>query len=308
MKKLPYLTVCLFLLFSLFAYQLADAAAFRWIRVGKIMVGVVDNGDVSEGSIIKASNFYYFDDFDLKGERRGWILGLKDWTDENGVLWPVKAGGVGQTGPNDELEHVMAVPDEDGHTIRRYFRYQPPSITIDGFSMEELFPLHGDEVNPDKIPGTADVMIESWVNTALGITIHMREFGWSQTNHDDYTIQDWTFYNTGNVDLDDEIELPNQTLKDVYFLNIGSLSGSAGVRWISCYGESPLDSMRISYNYIARRQRDNYDSHGFRRTEKSGYLNHPIYMAMSVLHCDKSVDDHSDDPSQPRMTGYTRME
>lgn len=299
------------ILFSIAFYNLADAAVFKEIKVGKIRTRVMDCGDRAESTLAKYVRYYY-DDFrrTTSWPGRGWTVAVANWTDKDDNFWPIKMTGAGQVGPADEVESVMPVPDAEDVYIHRYFRYQPPSITVDGYSLEDPFPLTGDEVNPGKIPGTADVMIESYVNTFLGVSIRMREYGWSQAYMDEFTIQDWTLFNTGNVDLDDDIELPTQTLDSLYFWHTAQIHSGARP-WCVYYGEYMADSMRISYTYPSRRQSATFDTHGYRRSSEylpTYWIDHPYYFATSVLHVDTSPDDPTDDPSQPMMSGYTRME
>ena len=308
MKKLSIIAVFLCLAFFLLGTFTADATVFRWIKVGKMWIKVMDSGDNSESTSAKHVYTYYDDFVRSTGWcGRGWTFIAKDWTDEKGINWPHKATGAGEVGPADELQNLYVVPDKNGITIHRYFRYTPPRITVDGFSLEDKFDLEGDEPNrPDKT-SSADVMVESYINTFMGVSVRMREFAWNHQDMDCFTVQDWTFYNTGNINLDDKIELPNQTLKDAYFWMTGQIHDNH-CPWCVYYGEYMADSMRISYTYPARRAAATYDNIGFRSVVPEGWLNWPLYLAFSVLHADKSPKDHTDDPSQPMMSGYTRME
>ncbi|GAI78180.1 unnamed protein product, partial [marine sediment metagenome] len=123
--------------------------------------------------------------------RRGYYVAAANWTGEDGTVWPVKITGTAIKSVN-EAETTMPLPDENGFVIRRYYREQPPAITVDGYRMDDPFPTEGDFVDPDKILGTADVMIESTVRTDLGVEINRKVLAWSQANHDDYLIYDWS--------------------------------------------------------------------------------------------------------------------
>jgi len=311
MKKIYYFTVIFCFIFSLFAYQSVYADVFRYIRVGNYHVIVVDSKDES----MKHGSYrfhYYYDDFRYGlYSTCGHHVGGRDWYDENGVYWPVKVANAIE-GANDELYNTMPLPDEEGITIRRYFRYKPPTITVDGWRLDEPFPRMGDEVAPDKIPGTADVMVESFIRTMYGVNQHQTVLAWSQHNHDDYVINDWTMTNTGNVDLDDEVELPDQILKDVYFMKdsrpCGAPQGWRPKLFFSCFGEYPADSMRMVYSYSARQETAKYDDCGRRDSRNGGFLREATYNGMATLYADKSVNDHSNDPSQPQMTSVGHPE
>jgi len=292
------------LLFLLFSYAYADA--YKWIKVGKHQTRVVDSGDQSESAGKYRWEYYYVDAF-TRGHilHSGWHLGTKEWTDEHGNPWPVKISGAGH-GTIDEDFNTIPVPDSEGVTAFRYYRYTPPTIVVDGIHLEDKWPIPGDYVDATKIPGTADVMVESDIRTSMGITIHQRVLGWNQKNHDDYVIYDWTFENTGNVDLDDEAELKTQTLEDVYFLRSNNWWTGAGVTWNSSYGEYEADTLRIQYAYPQRTLKATTDNFGDTRT--TGHLRRPWYIGEATLYADESAAVKTDDPSQPHMTGVATAE
>ncbi|MBN2410193.1 hypothetical protein JXQ31_00790 [candidate division KSB1 bacterium] len=307
MRKFSCLIGLLSLLFCLFMYQHSYAGVLKWIRAGKYQTKVIDSGDQSESAGEGTFAYYYFDAFTRSGiDHAGWQLGTKEWTDDKGNLWPVKISGAPH-GNSDEVLNTIPIPDADGIYIHRYYRNQPPTVSVDGVRLDEPFPMEGDEVAPDKIPGTADVMVESWINTSMGITIHQRVFGWSQKHHDDYILYDWTFENTGNIDADAEIELPNQVLKDVYFQRANNwILPSASRPWNSSYGEFPGDSLRIMYAYPQRSRGADEDDFG--NTRSNGFLRRPQYIGEAILHADTSPDDATDNPAQPQMTAFQTAE
>ena len=304
MKKIYYLIALLCFMFFLFTSTYAGV--YKWIRVGKYQCYVVDSGDECEKMVRKGAYYYYHGFIDYMYENRGWSIGVRDWVDENSNLLPVKVSAQGFEGA-DEVTSTMPVPDAEGITIRRYMRYQPPTIVVDGVRLDEPFPFdEADELNPDKTLGTADVMVESWINTSMGVTVHQRVLGWNQTNHDDYVIYIWTFKNTGNIDLDPDIELPNQTLNDLYFMRTNRSckhhGRPRGTTWHSAYGEHVADSLRMVYWYSSRAPSATYDSFGNIENKADGFPVNPEYTNEAVLHADTSPSDPTDDPSQPQMT------
>jgi hypothetical protein len=284
----------LFLILSLYFVETAYGYVIRTIKVGKMYHDIVDSGDQGEGT--RAYGDYYYNHFQSGISSRGTHIGTKDWYDENDNFVPFKICGSG-TGSVDEDYNTIPWEDDEGLTIRRYFSNEPPTITVNGYELQEPFPLLGDEINPTHIPGTADAMIESWVILSMGLTMRQRVIAWSQANHDDYVIWDLTFKNTGNVDLDDDIELPNQTLKDVYFFRCTTRGG-----WLSKYGERPGDTLRIVYGYDSWSEGATYDDFGGPNF-KTSFLDDADWEGEAILHCDSSVNNHSDDITQPRMTG-----
>jgi hypothetical protein len=308
MRKLTVFLILIFLSTPLWMPTRSEAGALKWIRIGKYHTKIVDSGDQGEQSGEGTFAYYYYDKFEYSLiDHAGWQIGTKNWTDEDGVLWPIKISGAGH-GSADESINTMPIPDEDGITIRKYMRYSPPTITVDGERVDTPFPLTvADEINPDYISkwgGTADVMVESTIRTSMGLTINQRAFGWSQANHDDYIVFDWTFTNTGNTDLDDEIELPGQVLQDVYFWRANNFRSGYSRPWNSQYGEFPGDSIRMVYAFPQRSSSAEKDDLGDVRS--NGWTRRPWAIGEVLLHADTSPSDPTDDVTQPRMTdAYT---
>ena len=277
------------------------AGSLKWIKVGNIWDKIVDSTDEGYGAGAYSFGHYYYDGFGpewMVWDYRRLAIACKDWTDAEGQVHDYKMTGYAAW--SDEQTEMIPVPDENGVTIKAYYRNAPPTIVVDGKNIEDPFPRRGDEVAPEKIPGTADVMVESHVRTSMGVDIYQKVLAWSQVNHDDYLIYDFTFTNTGNIDLDDEVELPSQTLNGFYF-NRSAAWGWHG-HMNSYYGGKTGDSLRVLYAYPDWGGGD-IDSHGD-ADKAEGFLNSPWYQGWAILHADKSAADDSDDPEQPRMTGY----
>jgi len=311
MKRLSTLTVIFLLIFTVLTFSPLRADITKWINVGKLHTKIVDSG-TQHAAAPKPRLVYYYNKFSNSRRlafRHGLSIGTKNWTDENGVLWPVKIVGSGFAGGKgmNELVDLMPLEDENGLTIHRYRRYQPPTIIVNGLQINDPFPFdEADEVNPDKIPGTADILVESWISTQLGITLHQKVLAWSQKNHDDYIIWDWRFINTGNVDRDDEIELPNQTLENLYIFRSNRMD-PAHPCWESAYGEYPSDSIRIVYAYPHRKITSTYDDFGYPDLN-SGWIDRPWYIGEVTLFAPNPENPSIDDPSQPQMTGFHNSE
>ena len=214
--KLYYLYITIIISIS----QILYAGTYKWVRIGNVEMKVVDNTDQDQLSGSRAVYYYYDNYQSFHLYNAGWHLGTTDWVDETGTNWPVKVVGTATAGANENI--TMPIADDEGITLRQYRRYDPPTIQVDGDILNDPFPLSGDEVSPDKIPGTADLMMKSTVNTIMGVTLKQKVLAWSSADYDDFIIYDWTFINNGNTDDDDEIELPGQNLEDVYFMRMNN--------------------------------------------------------------------------------------
>jgi hypothetical protein len=270
----------------------------QWFKLGPFWYRARASGDQSCGEGYQ-KNWVYYDQF-VNGLywSVGWGIGARNWTSpSDSVLdYMMSAADLWRSDLN---RITMPLPDENGIEIYKYLREQPPEIIVDGNHLEPPFPLKGEEVTPTKIIGSAYQMVESWLNTSMGVTIRQRIWGWAQKAHNEYIICEFTFYNTGNVDLDDEIELPNQVLDSVYFSR--DLLPQLGRYWETKYGEHPDDTLRIPYiGYHAWEK----GGRGMGTMDlTTGFIQRPWMSAEGVVHADKSCDDHSDDPRQPQMTG-----
>ncbi len=293
MKRLAYLVLVL----SLFPYQLAYSSVQKWMAVNNVNDLVFDN--MTQVPI--TTNYYYNAFTEWLIFEAVWHMGCENWTDTLGVPHDIVVTGNSLVKVDEK--YTTPVPDENGVTLHRIWRYTPPKVTVDGFGLDDPFPTEGDEVDPDKIPGTADMMLESTVNTNIGVTVHQRVLGWAQKNHDDYIIYEFTFTNTGNVDLDDEIELDGQTIENFYFHRYTTPDVGSD-KMLSAYGERPAesDSLRISFAYPTRHASAEYDDFGIPDLE-TGWIWHPQFIGEATLHVDKSYDDETDDLAQPQMTG-----
>ena len=133
-----------------------------------------------------------------------WIS-VKNFTDENGTAFPVRVSHVGPrfTGVGEFFE-------EENKLISQF---EAPIMTVDGLdTFKDVTAI--DEIDPGL---KSDRLVINRVNSSVGITMERRSVAFSQEYHDDYHITEYLFTNTGNVDEDAEIELPDQQLEDVFF-------------------------------------------------------------------------------------------
>jgi len=307
MKKRYMLTAVL--LFCIFGFvAVTDAAERRTIRVGDYWAIVMNNTFMGEGSVPDHGQMAHTNHLRWPipaFQNWGWYMGEADWTDSSGTVWPVKLTGAAPVTAN-ELEVTMPVPLENGDYISRYYRQQPPSITVDGVPLQAPM-LTGDYVDASKIPGTADVMVEAKINTDLGVTIHHRVLAWDEKRHDNYVIREWTFTNTGNVDTDEEIELPDQTLDDLYYLQAARMELWNSDYWYSGRGEYEEDSLRARYAYPGdtpggEDMTGNTTQQGWLEPQP-GWLWNTHTVGSAMLHVDTSPTDPTDNFDQPAMTG-----
>ncbi|MBN2031214.1 hypothetical protein JW824_13350 [bacterium] len=305
MKK-TYFIVAVGLLVLLFALS-AQAVTTRYIRIGRMWTKNHDHGQFAETSGTSVQWYYSRRGFSSSVVRcSGTRFGVKDWTDADNNFYSVKCAGA-PYGSADNFDNWFEIPHPNypEYTIIRAYRYQPPTITVDGFTYHDRFPLEGDFVDASMIPGTAECMTESYVRNWLGIDIRARCLAWSTKNHDDYVIYDWIFTNSGNVDRDDDVEL-SAPLNAMYIMRQQEIFQNGSVEWTEYYGECISDTSRIFYSTPIRRRNDTEDRFGIARDrmisgQDNTYQLHSRYVGEGALFVQKAWNDNVDDPSQPQM-------
>ncbi len=231
-----------------------------------------------------------------------------------------------------EIKTVHRGPREPGYG--QYFgmdldvisKFEPPKVFVDGLETFKR-PVSNDEVDPDM---KADRMVYNRVNSAIGVTMErwIRQF--SNEYHDNYHIIEYKFTNTGNVDDDETVKLPDQTLEGVRitwinnFVHTLKASGlPAGTAWgrntmndVVGDGNKTYDiDIRAVYswaghfppfdkwNTVGAPQITNQGWHTA-QADSIGRLAGSSFMGRATLHADTGPADSSDDPNQPSTTTY----
>ncbi|MCA1803334.1 MAG: hypothetical protein LC662_12855 [Rhodothermaceae bacterium] len=294
----------------------------KWLSVGSLHNWYISTGTEREHGLVNRQQFglrwpAIYQHQDSQAAKGFWI-GTKNFTDENGTAFPTKVVHVGPrvsgSGSVFPLEMNMIS------------QFAPPEVYVDGIQSFQL-PIDNDEVDPD-LP--ADRMIYNLLNTAIGLQVERKIMQFSNQFHDNYHVSEYTFTNTGNVNENENIELPNQTLEDVYFFfqyrysvnqstryTIGNSTGWGINTMINRRGdglrpEEP-ETFRAQYiwhgRYPAFTTYDNLGgpiwspntSGGFvTADDTTGRLGAYQFVGHVVLHADTSPDDPTDDPNQPR--------
>lgn len=247
------------------------------------------------------------------------FLAIKDWVDSSGTNWEywgtyVSAGNTG----------ITLYPVE----LSQSAKFLPPRLFVDGKDVTNPDYEYIDTVAPNQIP---DRIIINTVNTFCGLTYTRRISVLSQQYHDDYFIREIILKNTGNTDYDDEIELTN----DLNGVRIGwstrysvcregaNTMGDGSQRWgkhswVTKRGEeyashlgqtfSEADGIqnwiRSGFCYLGQNEASSYSTIGAPDVNEDGRLCSPQHAGTGILHVPISVDDPSDDASQPAILGW----
>ncbi|GIV59508.1 MAG: hypothetical protein KatS3mg043_0597 [Rhodothermaceae bacterium] len=265
---------------------------------------------------------------DMQAAKGLWI-GARNVSDGAGTRYDVRVVHAGPrvTGANEFFPvHFELVT-----------RFPLTEVYVDGFLSEGLAPMAVDRVDPDL---EADAILINEVNTLLGLTMRRRVLQFSQEYHDNYHIYEYTFTNTGNTDGDEEIELPDQTLEDVFVFwqwrwsvaketryIIGNASGWGINTMIDSWGDG-VDDVMPDGGPVLRAQ---YAWHGYwpdkavaynniggpilpealpdpggqiASTDTLGRLGASQFVGVATLFAESEPGSNTDDPGQPSVVAW----
>jgi hypothetical protein len=316
-------------------WLIADSAivnaqyAIKWMSAGSLHSWYSAIGcEIEEGRILRQQDglrwpaIYKYQD--MEAAKALWI-GVKDFTDEKGAVFPHKVVHVGP--------RVRGTNEFFPITFEMTSRIETPEVTAEGaLSQGEAIP-ENERIDPTMKP---DRMIVNVVNSQTGITMTRKIFQFSQQYHDNYIVYDYVFTNTGNVDGDAEIELPNTTLDGVYFYFQYRYSVCANTRYVIGNGtgwgmnamldtrgdgvkpDPPGENLRAQFVWHGKFPPFTaYDNIGgpiwapeppprvyTTTADTTGRLGASQFVGIVTLHADKSATDKSDDFGQPSTTSY----
>ena len=193
-----------------------------WLDIGEYQHRYVESGALSEGAT--GNNGLLWPAIMRNAghirSRAMWI-GVKDWTNPNGQTFPWYTSRMGPRDPGVEFSFPVS--------SRLISRYEDPVVEVDGaISFSRVAIL--DEVDPSII---ADRMVHTIYNMDVGVTTERKAYAWENEFHDKFHVIEYIHTNTGNVNSDEGIELPDQTLNDVYFFRVHRYSVREQVRVVS---------------------------------------------------------------------------
>jgi hypothetical protein len=300
--------------------QHAVAQTNKWLAVGDHAHRYAETGSFGLAGVGNVWPFLqghtgrvyaYHDGFEL------W-LGAKNWTDPEGKTWDYKVSYTS----HGELESSNIRRSVFPQTFKTISKYPEPEVVVNGEESWRV-PADVDEVNPNL---KADRMILLEANTNLGVKLTKRIYAFSQEDHQDYHIIEHVLTNTGNVDGDDEIELPDQTVEGLYLwhdrrwgqtMRTTHVVGSrARVGKRNMHDFIYDGGLRANYTWLGRYPGfDQWDPIGAPAVNTDGWAFpsgqdttgrlHAIGFAFtSAIHAPKSTSDRSDDINQPSTMYY----
>ena len=305
----PYNVFQLICVIMMMLFASSFSQQVRSHEIGDLWETITENGYMTKAPFVDLMSWpggFYLTDQTSSLVRRGHWIGVVNWTDQNGIRHNFK---VSEGGPHWTEATVFGFPP------RKYVYNRPPSVTVDGKREQRLT----GQIDNRKTDFKADEKIISKWNTEVGISITLNSYAFAQQNHDDYIVFEYTLTNSGNVDLDDDIELPGQNLEGVYFGAFNWLrpckrgadyTGTSGSTtaddWVHYYGDQPGDTLRglwYCWDGDAPEERFPGDDVGD-PSKSSGEFLSPQYAGFGVLHVDMGPGDPTDDLNQPATVDF----
>lgn len=309
----------------------------KFMSVGSLRSWFAGTGcEIEEGRVrtqqdgLEWPSYYRYQDTEAA---KGMWIGATNFTDANNVTHPFAVVHVGP--------RVAGTGEAFPIRMDMISKFEPPKVYVDGALTSSGRPVENDAVDP-ALP--CDRMIINEVNTSLGITLTRKILGFSQQFHDNYFVYEYTFKNTGNVDGDADIELPNQTVTGVYFYfqyrysvcqearyvinnsagwginTMNDVRGDGLNPPITFFPGNQDNNIRAAYSWHGRHPQSitPYDNIGAPvwnppqstfepfsdRTDTSGRLTAPQFVGNATLFASRSASDQTDDPGQPATTTY----
>jgi len=303
-------------------------AISQWLDIGAYHHAYAESGARHEGGTGLPEGMEYPAILRHSGHIRAkafWI-GVKDWTDPQGQHYPFYVARWGPRGPG--LDASFPIQN------KLIGRYEDTVVEVNGmasFDNEAIL----DEIDPSL---AADRMIHNIHNMAVGITTERKIYAYTNEYHDNYHLIEYTYCNTGNTDGNAEIELPNQTLHEVYFFRIHRWRGNEQAARVSGpragtaqvwgrytmndvvgdgHAEYPVDftaqyawygynsgSFDIGYNNLGSSLFTD-DNERVAEGDSVGRLAGPTMVGRSTIHADNAPTDKTYDPAvQPHTIGW----
>mgnify|MGYP003640883517 FL=1 len=240
-KKL-FLTLAFSIIFASYSYAQID---YRWLNVGSFHNFYSSIGsEIEEGFIKEQQGGWQWPAIyrgqDAQAAKAMWI-GATDVVDDQGNTYDYRVVHVGP--------RVTGLGEFYPVEIKTVSRFAPPEVYVDGLGS------YGKNVNNDEVDPAmkADRAIVTEMNSLLGITLTRTAKQFSQQYHDNYHVIEYTLTNTGNTDDDAEIELPNETVNNVYLFLQNRMAPVKASRYTvgnpSGWGvNTMIDRRRFRYN------------------------------------------------------------
>ena len=324
MYYLKPLLVCLCTVCAIQCVSILPAyAQFQhiWLDIGEYKSKYSEVGSISTGAAQDDMQWPAIMRNSASSRGHAFWLGVKDWTSPDGEFFPYSVAYYGVFAPFNET--IIPV------SRHLYLKRPPAETTTNGL---QRLPVPGGEppvsIDPD-LP--ADQMVHHVYRTLHGIEVDHKVYAFAHEYHDDYHLIVRTFTNTGNTDMDEEVELPNQQITGMLVHNswkwmgriqaadasslaqkwgkftmidvVGDGNAAYPVDFTAIYAWAGYDPAFTKWNNLGGPKIE--PNSAYASYDTTGSLAGLSMQGLVVLHADNSASDTSYDPDiQPTALGF----
>lgn len=181
------------------------------------MEGQTENRPLAWPAILRHSGHY---------RSKAYWIGVKNWTDEDSTAWDYYVSMTGPRSPGAQFFTPI--------TTESIAKFEPTTVIVDGDIVQKN-PVIVDKIDPEL---AADRVLYQRYRSNVGIETERWVYAYAHETFDDFHIIKRRMTNTGNIDTDSEIELPGQTLNEVYFANFHRWVGRSQAAWSGTVAQS----------------------------------------------------------------------
>lgn len=325
-----FLLITAFFLFGIAGRNFAQE--IKWLRITDLQSFINEIGAEYEGESTSGNTNWFswpasygIDQNTVR--MRGLWIGSKNFNDP--VEKKMKGVKVIGSGPRNASDRVNQIFEK---SIKLVGKYNHPVVVVDDQKASLLD--NYDVLDSVDENMSADRMVIVKFNTSIGISVTKKVMVFTNPNHGNYYINDYTFTNTGIYDRSGKVQ--QQTLKDLYFYFMyryafaGETSSGYGSTWGAfssvwgnstinhSFGENPaapefndsksqLYKMRGFYSWYGPnkdRAVAYEEDWGCPNEADDGVLGSAKYGGCVTLHADTSPQNKTDDLAQPKTTWF----
>ncbi|HPG41493.1 MAG TPA: hypothetical protein PLP19_19365 [bacterium] len=308
---------------SLYAQKSGE---MKWLRVNSLHTFFSEQGSETEGGYDDLSIYFSWPaEYGLRQttmRSRGVMIGCEKFYDSK--MKREYSPMVVNIGPKPTTFQQFVVFNPLPGDFQLIGKTRHPSVVVDDevATVNDLYDVLDKE--DDTIPADRILILKN--HTLMGVTITKKVYAFTQQNHDNYYIFEYTLKNTGIVNANDLGNIQKQTLEGVYFylMDRYAMSGESvpangqgwGI-WNTTWGYNMVcdvigaNPAAADFKYRANiawygphSERNVSDDWGCPNQLDDGVMAAAKYIGHITLHADKSAADHSDNPYQPRTTYY----
>lgn len=306
-----YKTITTFLILLILMMTAISQAQTRSLNCGRFGMDVNSTGTLTDFQWPR--DFIYANN----GGGGGYDILIEDWNKPGGNQDGYAVPGDVEVGTWTTVYNVKRI------------KYPYPTIMVDGNDISST-----DEYDGDPVPSLpADQMVETLVNSYVGVSLRQRVYAWSHPKYQDLALVHLQWINTGNTDADDEIELPDNSFSNFWFFEVNVFRPGNGSHDELCdrthtksdradiYSNTQIwrwegDNPNNPGEYDPSRPQllhasvgndpdniwfnRNVDTEGDPKPETGEFMS-PMYIGEGIIHLDKSTSDRSHDPTKHKL-------